>query len=121
MNQHHCDAAVVCCIDFRFQKFIRSWLDQNMKGKTYDLVGFAGATKNLEAIMQQIKISKKLHCINQVILVHHEDCGAYGNQSTSRHHIKDLKRAKKRILADFPDLKVDLYYLHLNGKFDKIK
>lgn len=44
---HHCDALVVSCIDFRFQKYIRNWLDTNLADKTFDYVGFAGGVKNL--------------------------------------------------------------------------
>jgi carbonic anhydrase len=78
---HHCQAIVVCCIDFRFQKFIRQWTDENLKGKTFDLVGYAGSTKDLDTILGQIDISVSLHHISQVVLIHHEECGAYGVES----------------------------------------
>ena len=54
MTVHKCDAVVVVCIDFHFQKYIRDWLEKNFKNKTYDLVGFAGATKELDVVMRQI-------------------------------------------------------------------
>jgi len=111
---------VVACIDFRFQKYIRQWLDKKIADKTYDYVGFAGATKDLKTIMKQLDISIKLHHIKQVVLIHHEDCGAYGKESTLERHTKDLKKAQTTINAIHPDLKVNLYYLHLNGKFEKI-
>jgi len=95
---HTCDAIVICCIDFRFQKFIRRWTNKNLKGKTFDLVGFAGATKNLKTVLKQIDISVRLHHIEKVILIHHEECGAYGEESTPGRHAKDLKKAKTAIL-----------------------
>lgn len=116
---HTCDAIVVCCIDFRFQKYIRDWTDKNLKNKTFDLVGFAGSTKDLNTVLKQIDISVQLHNINQVILIHHEECGAYGKDSTPKRHASDLKKARREILKKYPNLKVDLYYLLLNGKFQK--
>lgn len=120
MSTHTCDALVVCCIDFRFQKYIQKWLGQHMKDKTYDMVGFAGSTKSLPIIMKQVVISKSLHHIKQVVLIHHEDCGAYGVESTPERHATDLQKARKKILAQYPDLTVLLYYLHLDGEFEKI-
>ncbi|MBP6994167.1 hypothetical protein KBB12_02910 [Candidatus Woesebacteria bacterium] len=120
MSTHTCDALVVCCIDFRFQKFIQKWLSTHMKKKTYDLVGFAGSTKSLPTIMKQVKISKSLHHITQVVLIHHEECGAYGAESTPKRHAEDLNKAKKRVLRLYPDLQVDLYYLHLDGEFERV-
>lgn len=121
MSTHTCDALIVCCIDFRFQKYIQNWLAKNLKNKTYDLVGFAGSTKNLPTIMKQVKISKSLHHINQVVLIHHEECGAYGADSTPQRHAEDLNKAKKRILRLYPDLQVSLYYFHLDGEFESVQ
>jgi len=119
-KQHECEAAVVACIDFRFQKYIRSWLDKNLKGKKYDYIGYAGATRDLEVILKQIEISKKLHQIKKVILIHHEECGAYGKEDSFARHLQDLKKARNKILSLFPDLKINLYYLHLDGIFKKV-
>ena len=117
---HHCDALVVSCIDFRFQKFIRGWLDTNLADKTFDYVGFAGGTKEIEIIMTQLKISVDLHTISQVVLMNHEECGAYGTESTPENHARDLRKAKEIILATYPTLSVQTYYLHLDGTFEKI-
>lgn len=118
---HTCDALVVSCIDFRFQKYIRDWLDKNLSDKTYDYVGFGGGTKELDQILKQLEISVKLHDIKQVVLMHHENCGAYGKESTPENHARDLKKAKATILEKYPHLQVDLYYIHLDGTFEEIK
>ncbi len=114
---HQCHAAVVCCIDFRFQKYIRRWTDENLKDQTFDLIGFAGSTKDLDTILGQIDISVRLHHIAQVILIHHEECGAYGAESTFERHAADLNKAKSAILSSYPHLEVSLYYLKLSGEF----
>jgi len=118
---HTCDALIVSCIDFRFQKFKHAWLDKNMAGKTYDSIGFSGATKDLKTIIEQLDFSERLHHYNQVILIHHEDCGAYGKESTYDQHVADLQKAKMVINALYPNLQVDMYYLHLDGTFEMIE
>lgn len=121
MTSHTCDGLIIACIDFRFQKYIRKWLDKNFKNKTYDYVGFAGSTKDLKTVLKQLNISVRLHHIKQTVLVHHEDCGAYGKESTPERHASDLKKAKKTISIRYPNLQVSLYYLHLDGEFEEIK
>lgn len=119
---HTCDALVVSCIDFRFQKAIRKWLDTNLADKTFDYVGFAGGVKNMDVIMQQLAISVRLHSIKEVVLMNHEECGAYGTESTPERHAQDLKKAKLEIKKKYPKLKVKTYYLHLpTSEFEEIK
>ncbi len=117
---HSCDALVVSCIDFRFQKYIREWLDKNLTDKTFDYVGFAGGVKNLNTILEQLAISVRLHNIKQVILINHEECGAYGTESTPENHARDLKKAKEIISGKYPQLHIYTYYLHLDGEFEEI-
>lgn len=121
MSIHKADTLIVSCIDFRFQKYIRKWLDKDFENKTFDYVGFAGASKDLKTIMMQLDISVRLHHIKHVVLIHHEDCGAYGKLGTKTRHIKDLRKAKTVINALYPDLEIGFYYLHLDGKFELIK
>lgn len=117
---HTCDAIVVTCIDFRFQKYIREWLDKNLGKKTYDFLSYAGGVKDLEVVLKEIDVSEKLHNIHHVILINHEDCGAYGIQGTVERHTKDLLRAKEKILEKHPDLNVNLYFMHIRGKVEEI-
>jgi len=121
MATHTCEAIVVSCIDFRFQKYIRDWLDKNFIGKQYDYVAFAGASKELPIILGQIALSVKLHHIKQVVLMHHENCGAYGQDSTPERHATDLRKARREILKRYPTLRLDLYYLHLDGTVEKVE
>lgn len=119
--KHTADAFILSCIDFRFQKYIRSWLDTNYAGKTFDYVGFAGGVKDLETILKQLAISVKLHDIKDVVLMNHEECGGYGAESTPENHARDLRKAKETILTLYPDVQVKCYYLHLDGEFEEIK
>ncbi len=114
---HKTEALIVTCIDFRLQEAINNWISQNFSPKTFDRVALAGGVKNLEVILTQIEIAKRLHHINKVVLINHEDCGAYGEEGTEEKHSEDLKTAKEKIQSQFPDLTVETYYLKLNGTF----
>lgn len=127
MNNHSCEALVITCIDFRFQEYIHNWIAENLPPKSYDRVAFAGCVKNFDTILDQVRISKRLHHIKKVILINHEDCRAYGTEnfpdSEAEHqkHEEDLKVASEKIKSEFPELEVKMYYLHLDGSFEQIQ
>lgn len=114
---HNAESIIITCIDFRLQEYINNWISQNFAPKTFDRVAWAGGVKNLDLILTQIEIAKSLHGIHRVILINHEDCGAYGEEGTKEKHSEDLATAKAKILSQFPDLEVDTYYLKLDGIF----
>jgi hypothetical protein len=116
-----CDALIVHCIDFRFVHFIREFTDRELEGKTYDEVGYAGATKDWRTVMEEVDISERLHGPKRLVLINHEDCGAYGPDGTPEKHAADLRGAREAVLAKYPDVRVDLYYLHLDGTFESIR
>jgi len=115
MSDHNCDALIVTCIDFRFQKYINNWITKNFQPKTFDRVAIAGGVFDLDYVLKQTEISHRLHHIHKVILINHEDCGAYGEVGTAEKHSEDLKSACEEIKKDYPELKVEGYYLHLDG------
>lgn len=118
MESHNAEAIIVTCIDFRLQEAINTWIAQNFAPKTFDRVALGGGVKNLEVILTQIDIAVRLHHIKKVVLVNHEDCGAYGSESTPEKHAEDLGVAKAKVQEKYPDLVVETYYLRLNGTFD---
>jgi len=120
MSNHTCDALIATCIDFRFQEDINKFISENFAPKTYDRVSLAGGVFDFEYVLKQVSISKRLHQINKVILVNHEDCGAYGEAGTAEKHSEDLKNAAEKIKGQYPDLEVNTYYLHLDGTFEQI-
>lgn len=120
MLNHNVDAIIVTCIDFRLQEYIDGWLSKNFQPKTFDRVALGGGVKNLKLILGQVKIAKDLHHIKKVVLVNHEDCGAYGKEGNYEKHCQDLLGAKARVKTLYPDLKVMTFYLHLNGNFEEI-
>ena len=96
-----CKALVLHCIDFRFRKTLGEFLNSKF-GYSYDLVSVAGGVKRLISdpaennfILEQLKISDTLHKPNTIVLIQHEDCGAYGGSKAfnlSLMHISEPTR-----------------------------
>lgn len=121
IRTHRTEAIVVTCIDFRFQEYIDRWLKKAFRRKyMFDRVALAGSIFDLDAILTQVDLSHSLHGIQHVILINHEDCGAYGRRGTYKRHVQDLTYAKKAITDRYPHLAIQLYYLHLDGTFEPI-
>ncbi len=120
MSDHGCDAVIVTCIDFRFQEYINNWIAQNFAPKTFDRVAIAGGVFDLDFVLKQVEISQRLHHIKKVVLINHEDCGAYGEAGTTEKHSANLKNAAGKIKQQYTDLSVETYYLHLDGTFEKV-
>jgi carbonic anhydrase len=120
MAEHVTDAVVVHCIDFRFQKYLDPWLNEHLGHDNYDRVSLAGAVFDFYSVLQQIEISERLHKIKKVILINHEDCGAYEEAGNYARHKTDLEEAERKVEALFPGLDVETYYLHLNGEFEEM-
>ena len=115
MSTHICEALVVSCIDFRLQKKIQKWLSKNFKNKAYDYVGFAGASKDLKIILKQLDISVRLHKIKQVVLIHHEDCGAYGKDNSEDSHRKNAYKLKAYLEEKKTGIQVSTFMATFSG------
>jgi carbonic anhydrase len=120
MVKNTTDAVVIHCIDFRLQKYLDLWLQNKLGYCNYDRVSLAGGVFDFSTVLGQVEIAKKLHEINRVILINHEDCGAYGAVGNYERHKADLEEAERKIKALFPDLDVETNYLHLDGKFEQM-
>lgn len=138
LSMHKAKAFVVVCMDFRF------WEDnmERLKEKGYelnrDMFVLAGVSlgmlqnKNPEwalTLYDHIEISKKLHHIEEIILMDHMDCGAYktfcpnikNEKQEKEEHIKNLKKAKEVLTDKFKDLKVLNWIMHLDGHVEEIE
>lgn len=132
-----CQAIVFRCIDYRFRRAIGQWLDEQGYGDSFDEVSVAGATKSLVQpfsfgdtafLMKQLEIAVDLHHVSEVILVHHEDCGAYGGKSAFKSdadelglHNKEMDAAALRIRRAYPKLKITkLFAMIPDGRVDQI-
>ncbi len=117
---HNCPALLVSCIDFRVQKTVEDWARQNLGEKQYDRVALAGGAKDFPAIMNQIDLSVKLHAIKKLVLMNHQDCGAYGHEGTEEIHRRDLLAAAQTVTSKYPFLKIETYFVHLDGQITPV-
>ncbi|MBI3980850.1 hypothetical protein HY345_02530 [Candidatus Microgenomates bacterium] len=120
MLKHNCEALVITCIDYRFQEYIAEWLKKNFCEEKYDQVSLAGGIFDFYSILRQVEISNSLHHIHKVVLINHEDCGAYGKENNFSRHENDLREAERKIEALFPQLDVEAYYLTIKGEFVEV-
>ncbi|MGL5034683.1 MAG: carbonic anhydrase [Microcystaceae cyanobacterium] len=134
---HQAQALVLTCIDFRFVGWEQDFLQQQFKGQ-YDLVSLAGASLALtgfphaaeaETFWDQLELSRNLHQIKTVIIVDHQDCGAYANKIDStlaqdpvrekQVHRQYLQQAGQAIQDRYPDLEIILYFLTLDNQWQR--
>lgn len=129
-------ALVLSCIDFRFVDFEQDFLhkNQNLAGE-YDLLTLAGASLALsdfssdsvnQTFWEELELSVSLHKINKVIILDHQDCGAYAQEIDAKLsenpakeielHTKYLNQANRLIKKRYPDLQVELYFVQLDGQ-----
>ena len=128
MESHTCKALVLHCIYFRFRKSLALFLESRF-GDSYDLVSVAGGIKSLIAdpldnnfILEQVKISDKLHQSEIILLIQHEDCGAYGGSqafgdlSTEQEaQSQELEKAETLLKQQFPQ-SVEKFLIRLSGE-----
>ncbi len=124
---HTCRSLVLHCMDFRFAKDLKKFMEDHGLLGDADEVAFAGAAKNFldeeskVFAMRQIELANRLHHVREVHLMNHTDCGAYGGQSafgTSEDerdaHLRDLHAAAQSITQTHPDIQVHCWLAHIN-------
>jgi len=133
--EHQAKALVLSCIDFRFLETERYFLSLQHLSNQYDWTALAGAslalsgfphTAEAEAFWDQLELSHKLHHITKVIVLDHQDCGAYASkidpelssdqEREQQVHGDYLNRAYWEIRKRYPDIKVELYFVTLNAE-----
>ena len=126
------DAAVLCCFDHRISKAIRKFLKK--QGIEHaDMIIVAGGAKTLASprndfeqdfILEQVRMSIRLHKTERVLVMSHSDCATYGGlahfngdrDAEAEHHRSELLRARDLLTASFAKISVEPYFV----KFDRI-
>ncbi|MDD5146181.1 MAG: hypothetical protein PHN39_00300 [Candidatus Pacebacteria bacterium] len=124
MTNHRCGALVFRCMDFRIKPSILSQLLMRVgySEGSYDLVSVAGACKDLlsdksgerDFLIKQIKLSQQLHNIQEVVMLYHDNCGAYGVPDVDQEYktqASDLSKIKSLLADEFPDLIFSAYII----------
>jgi hypothetical protein len=133
-ERYKCDAAIVWCFDNRFELALRK-LVKRLGLNYYDPIRIAGGTKYLaspehehdrEFVLEQIRLSMRLHETKTVFLMLHSDCGAYGGlaafggdaeKEALNHHL-ELQRAASYLLSQIPELTVRCCFVDFAGVWE---
>jgi len=134
-EKYHCDAAILWCFDNRFELGFRKFL-KRIGVVNSDPIKIAGGAKVLaspdreadrEFVLDQIRKSMKLHGTQQVILMVHSDCGAYGGLAggfrgdavaEAIHHERELQLAAANLRFALPGIDVQGYLVDFEGIWD---
>lgn len=121
-------ALLITCMDYRFVDAFYKEAHELGIEHSYDRVAIAGDIKNVvrpekpddaELILRQIEISKDLHNIEEVVIISHQNCGAYPSlkglpeDEEKAVHYGDLLKAKEIIEERFSGLLVLPYFATL--------
>lgn len=131
---HACDAVILCCIDFRFWKETAEFVEKELNIKSFDFPSLPGAAKAInesaegDVVSQCISVPIDLHHVQKIVIVNHEDCGAYGGSkkfngdkiAEKKFHEGELWKAKEKILDKYPNKEIIMVYAKLTDEKEKI-
>lgn len=125
------DAAVLCCFDHRISLAVRKFLKKRGIERP-DMIIVAGGAKTLASprnpfeqdfILEQVRMSIRLHRTDRVLVMSHSDCATYGGlahfngdrDAEASHHRSELLRAKDLLTATFANILVEPYFVKFDG------
>lgn len=125
------DAAVLCCFDHRIGTVVRKFLKKQGIERA-DMIVVAGGAKTLASprndfeqdfILEQVRMSIRLHQTRRVIVMSHSDCATYGglahfkgdHEAEAKHHHGELLRATQLLTSNFPGISVESYFVKFDG------
>lgn len=115
LHSEKIEALIIRCIDYRFVTQSRKFKENLGFTDKYDLLAFPGASKNIHQLFDAIEVSNKLHKPKKILIMDHEDCGAFGAHNSLGDHIKSLEKAEKLLNIEFPNIPIELYYIKFSG------
>lgn len=131
---YRADAVVLWCFDDRITLVVRKFL-KRIGAERADLVRVAGGAMAIASpkdeseqkfVLEQLRLSRKLHQAGRVILFAHRDCGAYGGsarfqgdaEAEASFHRSELTRASDIIRAALPDVAIECYFADFDGVWE---
>ena len=128
------DAAVLCCFDARISRAVRKFLKKQSIQQP-DMIIVAGGAKTLASprndfeqdfILEQVRMSIRLHQTKRVLVMSHSDCATYGGLANfngdraaeSAHHRTELLRAAELLHKNFPGISVEPYFVQFDGVWE---
>ena len=125
------DAAVLCCFDHRIGTAVHKFLKKQAIARA-DMIVVAGGAKTLASprndferdfILEQVRMSIRLHQTKRVLVMSHSDCATYGGlahfkgdrQAEADHYRSELLRAGELLTSNFPGISVEPYFVKFDG------
>jgi carbonic anhydrase len=102
---------------------MRDYLDKNDLCGDADVISVAGGVRAIAVndehgrpyLEEQIDISRRLHQVQRVIIMHHTDCGAYGgrvafasDEDERSRHFDDMHAVETLLRSKYEELDVEL-------------
>jgi len=103
------DACIVWCFDPRFSDLLRVFEEQEGFSRV-DLIKIAGGAKDLavtgegngkDYLLDQIEKSVDLHHPGRIVLMMHDNCGAYGGREDPEFYKGELRKAGETLVRFF--------------------
>lgn len=139
LAQKSAKALVLSCIDFPVLEAERYFLSLQNLTNQFDFTALAGSSLALtglphpadaQAFWDQLELSYRLHHIQKVIIIDHQDCSVYADKidpNLSQNptleqetHTQYLSKAYWAIRDRYPNLNIELYYLTSEAKVNSI-
>jgi len=131
---YRADAALVWCFDDRFTLAVTKFLKRTGVART-DSIRVAGGPKALASpddeaarifVLEQLRLSRKLHATERVILIAHSDCLAWGGlarfqgdvSAESEHHRAALARAAGVVRSAIPEMSAECLFVDFEGVWE---
>jgi carbonic anhydrase len=125
------DAAVLCCFDARIHTAVRKFIKKEGIERA-DMIVVAGGAKTLASprndfeqdfILEQVRMSIRLHQTKRVLVMSHSDCATYGGlahfkgdqAAEAAHHRSELLRAGELLRHNFPGISIEPYFVKFDG------
>ncbi len=125
-------AIALTCIDFRFRKALQEFFENELNLYAVDHKADGGGVKMLlnegpvrDWIFANFEIAFNKHNVNRIILINHQDCGAYGGSEAfegledemNKQEIQ-LRHGVSVVQSKYPDKQVEAYLalFDINGK-----
>jgi len=132
---HSCEAVVLSCIDFRFWRETADFVENKLGIKSFDFPSLPGSAKAINECSEGdvssscIGVPCDLHHVKKIVIVNHQDCGAYGGsakfngdeKAEQKFHEEELKKAKEKILAKYLGREIVLVYAKLDENKENIE
>ncbi len=121
------EAVAIHCMDLRFQPLLDTYLRDRFGDGNVDRIAVGGGVRELvrspedSFVLGQLRTSVQLHHPPRVVLLQHEDCGAYGGSKAFAgdevtEQAEELGRAETVVRSAFPDVHVEKHVATCAGE-----